>query len=325
MLPHQVSAPCVPCIRPLAYAPAMCVGVVKTSSIGVEVALFGVTHSVANNVRWSRDHAAVCLGSVDFELLDLAFSRLAEDVHPEEVELELTFRDEHAPSRQWLLASKSHGCHGWSGTRCSGYRGVRRTLNNDRAAMTNWAARPDPLADLVGTEADLRLRLSDAVEAGLLLIPARSAASFRDGQQVRVDFAASTTACAGALRSGTGHGEVPEQVREAWSAIVAGYRDVFLERDRGRTRSGLDAFARARELDPQEVQGWLWPMYAHEALDQQGEADGLVAGLLPLLAADPTDARKRLGTILRLADTAPVGLGHSARYFGAILAARHGL
>jgi hypothetical protein len=166
----------------------MCLGTLEVTSAGVELCAFGVAHSVAQNARWTAEVACLCLGEVDQELLDFAFDRLLEGLHPEEVELKITERDPRAPARQWLLGTGRFGCHAWCGTRCSGYRAARASDDARRAAKVNWGARPtvvSPFLSQPSRTTGHRERVTALIVEAGLLIPVRSAVWLSPSDQRR--------------------------------------------------------------------------------------------------------------------------------------------
>jgi tetratricopeptide (TPR) repeat protein len=90
-------------------------------------------------------------------------------------------------------------------------------------------------------------------------------------------------------------------------------------------QEGLALFERAQQLDPDELQAWLWPMYGLEALEQHERADALLRQVLGLLDEDVDAARAKLAQLVERIDVDTAASDWSVRSTGAALAARHGL
>ena len=290
----------------------MCIGTIRRTEGGLEVCVLGVAHSVSKNLVADANHAALCLGAVDRELVENAFANLVTGMHPEDVELRVTRNDPDSPSRQWILATMEHGCHAWYGTRCTGYRAAATDMHQNAAVIMNWGSRPqiaNSLLKILSEERPINEILCTHLRRNILLVPARSAITVCRERTTIINFASNEATLCEQLLASNSVIAVPEAIKRAWLLVSNAYRLLFHEPGNVATKEGLALFERARELDPKEIQAFLWPIIAYAALNNHAAVRSLLNKLLGMLCPEPKTARRRAETLLDLIDTESVGLG----------------
>ncbi|MCB0360077.1 MAG: DUF1028 domain-containing protein [Bdellovibrionales bacterium] len=290
------------------------------------LAVFGIAVKVGDCVRTTRDGFAVLLGNPSQELLDRAATLLQQEEAPGRIEQELRRDDPQAESRQWLIGSARHEIvRAWNGDQCSGFAAALFSADSRSGAMGNWMTTPEVARLVLAAEGSPLDALTNAVSDGTMLLPPKSGILVTDaGDMVRIDYADRPPSLWTNLRAGTSFTIVPRNISRAWDRyVVPAYALIFHSTEAGSTQRGLNDLGRARLLDPNELQGWIWAIFGLEGTDRPHAADHLFRQLLRKLDSNEEIAKQKAHAIFSLVNTSADGLGRSTRELGEAIISRN--